>query len=246
MSDHRQHEEPETSGSPLTFVEVESLYNEVLSNAFFLSQDAGLLLNVGSTGHARALATLALEECGKAIMIHKAKVTSYQRHEADPVLDEDFWKAWRRHQVKLREVRDFVIREDYWFDEEPPPINELLLGDLVDYAAELDRWAAAGDTGKLRGLYVDMVGRRVTTPALDASADEVIELIEIAHQIGWQLRLGDHIQFIASQRSDASLDPACSYSAYADGGPLARSLSDGRGWEAQGLELARLAERLGL
>lgn len=223
----------------LTFLQLEDLYDDVLSNAFNLSQDARLLLEANSIGHARALAILALEECGKAIMIHQAKIVSFHNGDKDPILDERFWKDWRTHQPKLRAVHDFIIREEYWFDTQPPPINELLLGNLSDYLAELDRWAANGDSSKLRGLYVDInhgTGNTVS-PAADSGADEVEELLAIAHQIGWQIRLGDHIQFIAAVRHDDTIDPDNLYSAYADGGALAGSRSGGRGWEAQRLEL---------
>ncbi len=225
----------------LTFVQVEDLYDEVLGNAFDLSKDARLLLDCGSIGHARALAVLAHEECGKAILIHHAKIASFQSGYKDPVLDDRFWKDWRTHQPKLRAVHEFIIREEYWFDVQPPPINEFLLGDVSDYLTELDRWAAEGDSSKLRGLYVDVDQGTGNTfsPATDQGASEVVELLAIAHQIGWQIRLGDHIQFIAAARGDDTVDPNNLYSAYADGGVLARTRSNGRGWEAQGVELMR-------
>lgn len=228
----------------LSFLQIENLYDDVLANAFDLSQDARLLLKANSIGHARALAILALEECGKAIMIHQAKIVSFHNGDTDPILDEFFWKDWRTHQPKLRAVHDFITREEYWFESQPPPINELLLGDVSDYLVELDHWAAEGDSSKLRGLYVDIdhgTGKTIS-PAGDSGADEVEELLAIAHQVGWQIRLGDHIQFVAAVRHDDIIDAGNLYSAYADGGALAGSRSNGRGWEAQHLELMRQME----
>jgi AbiV family abortive infection protein len=220
----------------LKFLQVEDLYDATLSNAFFLGQDAIVLLESGSVGRARALAVLSLEECGKAIMLHEAKVRSFALELPNPVLDDSFWKDWKTHLPKLRHVREFLIQNKYWFDVRPPGPNEFVLGPVDEYLAELDRFAADGDTSKLRGLYVDVdpATGKVVSPADEASAEDVSELLRMAHQIGWQLRLGDHIEFIASQRdTNRKSSP---YSDYADGGPLARSRGD-RGWEAQDVEL---------
>jgi AbiV family abortive infection protein len=227
----------------MTCVQVEDLYDEVLSNAFHLSQDARRLLEAGLTGHARALAVLALEECGKAIMMHEAKLASFRRRDADPLLDGTFWRHWKTHWPKLRAVRDFIIREEYWFGVESPVVDELLLGDVDEYLAELDRWAAQGDSSKLHGLYVDVdpATGRVITPAAQNGASEVAELLEIAHQVGWQTLLGDHIQFVAAPRDDASIPPDNLYTAYADGGTRCLSRSGSRGWEAQKVQLERLS-----
>jgi hypothetical protein len=59
----------------------------------------------------------------------------------------------------------------------------------------------------------------------------------MAHQIGWQIILADHIEFVASQRHTGR--KPCIYSDYADGGPLARSRGD-KGWEAQDVELIKM------
>jgi len=220
----------------LTFLQVEDLYDATLSNAFMLCDDANTLLDAGSTSRARALAILALEECGKAIMIHNAKVQSFLLGHADPVLNEEFWKQWRTHQPKLRHVREFLIKNEYWFAVRPPEPNEFVLGSVDDYLAELDRFAMEGDSSKLKGLYVDVdpATGGVIAPQDEQALEDVPELLRMAHQIGWQLRLGDHIEFIAKQRgSDRATSP---YSEYADGGRLARSRGD-RGWEAQHVQL---------
>jgi AbiV family abortive infection protein len=224
----------------LKFLQVEDLYDALLSNAYYLSVDAEVLLAKSSVGRARAFAILALEECGKAIMIHEAKVASFGRGEADPVLDTQFWKDWRTHRPKLRRVRDFLLREDYWFDIAPPPVSPHLLGPVEDYLAELDRFAAEGDSSKMNGLYVDVdpATGRTRAPEDDTNADQVTELLLLAHQIGWQLRLGDHIQFIAGPRNMGQSTDSL-YSKYADGGALAGSRGE-RGWEAHSIELLRM------
>lgn len=220
----------------LKFLQVEDLLDATLSNAFFLCRDANVLLQNGSIGRARALAVLALEECGKAIMIHEAKVESFHALLADPVLDAAFWKDWKTHLPKLRHVREFLIKNEYWFDVRPPEPNQFVLGTVDDYLSELDRFAAEGDTSKLQGLYVDIdpATGKVVSPTDESSAQDVLELLRMAHQIGWQLRLGGHIEFIASQRGTGR--QASLYSDYADGGHLARSRGN-RGWEAQDVEL---------
>jgi AbiV family abortive infection protein len=220
----------------LKFLEVEALYDATLSNAFYLTQDANVLLEKGSTGRAHALAILALEECGKAILIHNAKVASHNRQLPDPELDDTFWQSWRTHQPKLRAVREFLIQNRYWFDYQPPEPDELLLGSVEDYLAELDRFAKEGDSSKQRGLYVgvDPATGKPVSPLDESGLDEVVEILRMAHQIGWQLRLGDHIEFVTTERSTGA--PMSLYARYADGGDLAHSLGD-RGWEAQEVEL---------
>lgn len=220
----------------LTFLQVEDLYDAVLSNAFYLCQDSNILLEHGAAGRARALAVLALEECGKAVMIHEAKVSSYALDLPDPVLNDVFWKAWRTHLPKLRKVRDFLLQNEYWFDVQPPQPDEFVLGSVEQYLEELDRFAKDGDSSKLRGFYVEVDGAtgKAVSPMDEAPADDVPELLRMSHQIGWQLRLGDHVEFIASQRHTNR--KANLYADYADGGKLARSRGD-RGWEAQQVEL---------
>ena len=220
----------------LKFLQVEDLYDATLSNAFMLCKDSNVLVENGSVGRARALAVLALEECGKAIMIHEAKVASFALELPDPVLDASFWREWRTHLPKLRHVREFLIKNEYWFDVRPPEPNDFVLGSVDAYLAELDRFAAEGDTSKMKGLYVDVdpATGKVVTPADEASAEDVFELLRMAHQIGWQLRLGDHIEFVASQRHTGRRPSM--YSDYSDGGSLARSRGD-KGWEAQDVEL---------
>jgi len=220
----------------LKFLEVEALYDETLSNAFYLTQDANLLLEDGSVGRAHALAVLALEECGKAILIQNAKIASHARNLTDPELDDTFWREWRTHQPKLRAVREFLLKNKYWFDFQPPEPDELLLGSVDDYLADLDRFAKEGDTSKQRGLYVgiDKATGRPESPLDETNRAEVVELLRTAQQIGWQIRLGDHIEFVTTERDSGK--PLSLYAQYADGGPLARSLGE-RGWEAQQVEL---------
>lgn len=230
----------------LNFLQIEELYNELLANSFELASESMYLLSVGGVGRAHALAVLSLEEAGKAIMIHEAKVRSFERRLPNPVLSPAFWKDWGSHRAKLRHVRDFIVKEQYWFDTQPPPVNDLLLGEIDEYAEHLDVWAKAGDSNKLRGLYVDVdhgTGA-VVAPRTNHDSSAVVELLELAHQIGWQLRLGDHIEFIAAVRHEAVPDEMAHYAAYADGGPLAGTLSEGRGWEAHNAQLLLLMAEL--
>ena len=229
----------------LTFEQTEALYDAALSNAYRLCVDALLLLDAGSTGRARALSVLGLEEAGKAVLIQEAKIASFRRGERDPVLDEEFWHAWNHHHPKLRAVRRFVLDEHYWFGDGPPDTHELLLGPIEEYTADLDRFAQNGNASKLAGLYVDVdrsTGKPLTPNQVDA--DAIRPTIAVCHQIGWQIRLGDHIEFIASQRG-RDIDPLLSpYSDYADGGEIARARTNSEGWEFHLLELQSLRDAL--
>ncbi|GLK17191.1 AbiV family abortive infection protein [Herbiconiux flava] len=227
----------------LTFEQVESLYDALLSNAWRLAREAEALAAVGAGGRARALAIVALEESGKAIMIHKAKIVSHTAGHRDPELDDQFWRDWRNHQPKLREVRAFILNHDYWFDVEPPEPNDLLLGSVEDYLADLDAFAEKQSANRMSGLYVDIdKGTGRTRKPYDETGDDVAELVAIVDQIGWQLRLGDHIKFIGEQPDRSAIPDTDLYAAYADGGRLAVQRQSREGWEAQDDAIGRLSE----
>jgi AbiV family abortive infection protein len=227
----------------LTFQQVEDLYSALLSNAWRLSREAEALAAVGANGRARALAIVALEECGKAIMIHKAKIISHDRGHPAPVLDDQFWRDWRNHQPKLREVRAFILNHEYWFAEGPPEPHDLVLGPVEDYLADLDVFADQQSANRMSGLYVD-VDKSTGRPRkpYDEIGDDVPELVAIADQVGWQLRLGDHIQFIAKAPDRSAIPATDLYAAYADGGHLAAARTSSEGWEAQDASLVRMME----
>lgn len=178
----------------LTDEQAEALYDSVLHNADVLCRSANALLDIDSIAAARSLVVLALEESGKAILLHQARSAAWHSGSPAPDLDQRFWKRWGDHLKKLETARNFLVQEDYWFDSEPPPTHELLLGPIEDYIRSLQQWAKQGNVDKQRGLYVDLNQKGEIEEPDYADAEAVRSLMALVDQIGWQVRLGDHIQ----------------------------------------------------
>jgi hypothetical protein len=80
--------------------------------------------------------------------------------------------------------------ERYWFGTEPadPEAN-------LAYLGTIRAWARRHNKLKQRGLYVDIdeVGG-VLAPTDVADRESLLDVLSHVHQIGWQLRLGEHIE----------------------------------------------------
>jgi hypothetical protein len=96
-------------------------------------------------------------------------------------------------------VLDFLIQEDYWFDTQPPDpeANRAWLG-------EIKEWAHKHNELKKRGFYVDIDAEKgVLTPDGVSDEESLRQVIDHVHQIGWQLRLGEHI--VAKQQNERAV-----------------------------------------
>ncbi|GAB3163311.1 hypothetical protein GCM10027258_83470 [Amycolatopsis stemonae] len=90
----------------------------------------------------------------------------------------------------------FLVQEKYWFDTQPPDIGEHL-----DWLGEIDEWARKYNSFKQRGFYVDVVeDEGILTPNSVVDEESLRQVIGHVHQIGWQLRLGEHI--VAKQQAE--------------------------------------------
>jgi hypothetical protein len=101
-------------------------------------------------------------------------------------------------------VYDFLVQEQYWFGVQPPDI-----GENMDWLGEIDEWARKHDSFKQRGFYVDVdEDDGVLTPNSVVDENLLRQVIGHVHQIGWQLRLGEHI--VAKQQAEMaeSVPPA--------------------------------------
>lgn len=84
----------------------------------------------------------------------------------------------------------FLVAGEYWFGVEPsdPVENEIALGAIDDRKQQHNEI-------KQRRFYVDVSERGdPIAPEETANADAVRAVIGHVHQIGWQLRLGEHIE----------------------------------------------------
>lgn len=132
------------------------------------------------------------------------------------------------------------MREDYWFGSPPEP-DELLLGPIERYLQTLDDWARADQRDKLNGLYVD-VDWSTGSPALPPSVPEaeVLAMIALVEQVGWQVRQGDHIVWREFQDSLDAMGEESPFSATAVTGEQQRARIGSPGWEAYRRSLDRL------
>lgn len=176
--------------SYLSPVQVVELQDALLANADRLLTSALAIVDLGYVGLARSVAILALEETGKAIAIHERRVQMAFAPEGDPFVDADLAELWTSHRKKLERVHRFLTEEPYWFGVEPPDPerSEAHLGTIKAWAQRHDRF-------KQQGFYVETSkSGDVMAPMDVGDGESLTDVIRHVHQIGWQLRLGEHIE----------------------------------------------------
>ncbi|PKW25401.1 AbiV family abortive infection protein [Phycicoccus duodecadis] len=99
-------------------------------------------------------------------------------------------EVWSSHQRKLEIVHQFLEYEDYWFGTGPPEP-----GENAAVLGTLRRWTRKHDDLKKAGLYVELSRTgEALAPARFTESERLLEVLNRVHQIGWQLRLGEHIE----------------------------------------------------
>lgn len=189
----------------LTSNQVVALQDALLANADRLLQAAIAILDRGDVSLARSLAILGVEESGKAIALHERRVQIVHSAEGEPFVDQRLRDLWGLHKLKLELVHDFLVREDYWFGAEPsdPERNAEVLGTIED-------WKRNQNQLKQRGFYVDVSpSGDPISPQEAADAGAVRAVVGHVHQIGWQLRLGEHIEGKRQRDQQEDVPPAC-------------------------------------
>lgn len=180
--------------------QVVQLQNALLANADRLFVSALTILDGGHVALARSLAILGMEESGKAIALHERRVAIAYDPEGTPFVDEAIERLWSSHPEKLKKVHQFLVDEKYWFGTEPADqeANAAALGTLR-------RWTERHDKLKQRGFYVDIDrSGNPLEPTGAGDVETVRRVIAHVHQVGWQLRLGEHIE--AKAQEQAALD----------------------------------------
>lgn len=174
----------------LSPTQVIDLQDELLGNADRLLVSALAVLELGNAALARSLAILGMEESGKAIAIHERRVEMAYAPEGEPFVNARLVNVWWDHVEKLKLVHRFLVEERYWFGTDPadPEAN-------LAYLGAIERWTRRHNGLKLRGFYVDIdMAGGVLAPAEAADRESLSEVIIHVHQIGWQIRLGEHIE----------------------------------------------------
>lgn len=188
----------------LTPKQVVALQDSLLANADALLTSALAVLDLGNVALARSLAILGLEESGKAIAVHERRVRIVDEPEGTTFRCDELDALWSSHTKKLEAVHTFLEEERYWFGEGPPDYeaNASALG-------AIKRWASKNNTAKQRGFYVDLDSKGDALSPMDvADIDALRSVIERVHQIGWQLRLGEHIEGKRQDEEEEGVPPA--------------------------------------
>ncbi len=181
---------PERKLPDLSSAQVVQLQDALLANADALLTSALAVLDLGHVALARSLAILGLEDSGKAIAIHERRVQMAHAPEGEPFRCVNLDELWASHQKKLELVHNFLVEERYWFGAEPSDPAENL-----GYLGTIKAWSRRHDRLKQRGFYVGLSKTgAVMTPADVADEESLADVIRHVHQIGWQLRLGEHIE----------------------------------------------------
>jgi AbiV family abortive infection protein len=170
--------------------QVTELQDALLANADRLLVSALAVLGLGNVGLARSLAILGMEESGKAIAIHERRVEIAYAPEGEPFVNGRLQDLWLSHAKKLGLVHRFLAEEQYWFGTEPadPDANQAWLGTI-------EHWSRHHNQMKQRGFYVDVdSGDDVLAPTDVTDRESLADVIGHVHQIGWQIRLGEHIE----------------------------------------------------
>lgn len=170
--------------------QVIALQDALLANADRLLGAALIALDAEDAALARSLAILGMEESGKAIALHERRVMVARAPEGEAFVDDQLRDLWGSHVRKLDVVHHFLVLEEYWFGVEAsdPDENAEVLG-------AIDEWKRNHNAYKQRGFYVDVSSNGdPITPHEAADPDAVRAVIGHVHQIGWQLRLGEHIE----------------------------------------------------
>lgn len=218
--------------------QVLDLQDALLNNADGLLSAALAEIHCGNPGRSQALAILGVEESAKAIALHERRVAIAFGAEGEPFVDDRLQLLWSDHREKLRLVHSFLIEERYWFGYGPPDAeeNRCALG-------AMNEWVKRHNLLKQRGFYVDVDDNGdVLAPQLPADEKSLAAVIGFIHQIGWQLRLGEHIeargQELAARRGKLNNE---AYRLRLPERGRAVEPGDPRpGFEAQARELARL------
>lgn len=188
----------------LSPAQVIALQDALLANADQLLRAALLMLESDNVPLARSLGILGMEESGKAIALHERRVQMAYASEGEPFVDKRLHELWGVHGRKLEVVHDFLVREEYWFGNEAadPEENARALG-------AIDEWKRNHNLLKQRGFYVDVTPEgEPVSPSEVADSDAVRSGIGYVHQIGWQLRLGEHIEGKRRLEHEREVSPA--------------------------------------
>lgn len=187
----------------LTPDQVVRLQDALLANANALLTSALALLDLGNVALARSLAILGLEESGKAIAIHDRRVAMCHIADGEAFRNNQLDELWASHEKKLEAVHHVLLEERYWFGVEPAGPDE-----NAAYLGTIRAWSRRHDRSKQRRFYVDLgTTSEVLAPTDIPDEAALRDVIARVRQIGWQPRLGEHIEGKKQDKKEAGLPP---------------------------------------
>lgn len=187
----------------LSPTQVVELVDALLANADTLLTSALAVLELEQVPLARSLAILGMEESGKAIAVHERRVQMTSAPEGEPFRCESLHRLWGSHQRKLEKVHDFLVEELYWFGTHPADSEA-----NAEYLGTIRNWTRRHDRLKQRGFYVGLSKTGQVMAPTDVSDEATLhDVISHVHQIGWQLRLGEHIEGKRQDEQQAGRPP---------------------------------------
>lgn len=184
--------------------QVIALQDALLANADRLLRAALKALDEDDPALARSLGILGMEESGKAIALHERRVNITHSPEGEEFVNDGLRKLWREHHLKLDIVHRFLMLEQYWFGVDPSNSEE-----NAEVLGTIQEWTHMHNSFKQRGFYVDVTAEgELLTPQDVADPYAVRAVLEHVHQIGWQLRLGEHIEGRRQEDRERTVPPA--------------------------------------
>lgn len=184
--------------------QVIALQDALLANADRLLRAALKALDEDDAALARSMGILGMEESGKAIALHERRVNLTHSPEGEEFVDDGLRKLWREHHLKLDIVHRFLTLEQYWFGVEPSNSAE-----NAEVLGTIQEWRHMHNSFKQRGFYVDVTAEgELLTPQGVADPYAVRAVLQHVHQIGWQPRLGEHIEGRRQEDRERAVPPA--------------------------------------
>lgn len=174
----------------LTAAEVIELTDILLSNANSLRTSALVMLEKDTVPVARLLAILCVDTSGKAIALHERRTEMGYRPEGEPFVSSDLVAIWQARDRTFKLVHDFLEAEEYSFNMWPP--NEEERGQIRTTLANL-------------GIHIQRTVNEENTIGAAEGAQNIRRVLEYTEQIGWQLRLGEHIEARRRERVEEEL-----------------------------------------
>lgn len=112
------------------------------------------------------------------------------RPEGEPFVSSDLVAIWQARDRTFKLVHDFLEAEEYSFNRWPP--NEEERGQIRTTLANL-------------GIHIQRTVNEENTIGADEGAQNIRRVLEYTEQIGWQLRLGEHIEARRRERVEEEL-----------------------------------------